>query len=621
MTSRPNIAATPPEGAQTSMPSEDWGGNWFQGRGGYWYPTGMDTTETSGSGGDSGQPSQPKPTPEQPKESTTPETKAESIPETKTPEEPAEGLTPEERGFTPAPSWKLVEKTAQGKPAVYVDEKGYRQYAPASTMWKLGYRSGGRMKEGGGIEYATGNTVQGQYRGGGTGEHAFVAVKTAEGTKHITQAEATKLTKLSEKGQFDELQSMGIIPKTDSTGAKIRWRGTREQQSAKIKDHVDAVQTLRQYINRDNLDLYGAAAAAGNSEKVRQALYDLGYSHEVITDSIRTMRTMTKFKDKDTGGYNIAEAINAEVPKADIVAVFGQDAYNEGRKGALTIMKLSKYRSASTGEYNIAEAIDSGTPKADIVAMFGDKAYAEAALFVKEHKRLADGKWISYDEWNKLPAAYQGIGQTKGFDAMLDNISSDEVASEKALRIMEAYKISTPAKSDITSNIKDNISGWQKVTPWKEELGETVFSSLRGVGNSVQQVIQAIKATKEGKNLDYTKVQNMYNSLLSELQLTEDVFKAPDLLIHTEAPKGGTLGGYDRFNNRIEIWIGGRGGESLRDTLMHETAHAVTMPFEKGNKPREGYEPRRYLQHEFERAYFVQHVAPDNKYLKDQLSL
>jgi len=49
------IVSTPPEGVKTSMPQEQWQGNWYQGVGGYYYPTGREATGGNG-GSEQGMP-------------------------------------------------------------------------------------------------------------------------------------------------------------------------------------------------------------------------------------------------------------------------------------------------------------------------------------------------------------------------------------------------------------------------------------------------------------------------------------------------------------------------------------------------------------------------------------
>lgn len=345
--------SVPPPGAKTSMPPSQWTGGWQLGVGGIYYPTGR--SPDSGPGDSTGD----KPR-EAPKEQEKPKP-AEPAKQLETPKEetePVPGLTSEARGFKPDPSWKVVERSFRGQPTVYVDKDGIRHYSPESTMWKLGYREGGRIEKGAMIfpDAGKATTKQGQFRGGLSGEHPFVAVSTAEGVKHITQAEATKLIALSPEKQFDELQNMGIIPKKDSSGKAITWRGTEAQQQAKIKDQIQAVNILKDYIAGQEINLFAAAAAADKKQEVRQALYELGYSGSEVSDTVRKMKRLSDFRD-EKGSYNLAEAINAGVPASTIITVFGRQNYNEAVGNARELKRYQDYQKATPNEkFNILMA-------------------------------------------------------------------------------------------------------------------------------------------------------------------------------------------------------------------------------------------------------------------------
>jgi len=115
---------------------------------------------------------------------------------------------PKAKIFKPPPGAKLVEKTAQGKPAVYQKGK-VRYYAPDSTMYKMGFETSTEYREaqrGKRVEVAPGK-VEWQRAA------PWVTVMTDAGPAHIKRQQAINLSKLRGKAQFRQLINLGVIPR------------------------------------------------------------------------------------------------------------------------------------------------------------------------------------------------------------------------------------------------------------------------------------------------------------------------------------------------------------------------------------------------------------------------
>jgi len=115
---------------------------------------------------------------------------------------------PKAKIFTPPPGAKLVEKTAQGKPAVYQKGK-VRYYAPDSTMYKMGFETSTEYREaqrGKRVEVAPGKVEWQQAA-------PWVTIMTDAGPAHIKRQQAINLSKLRGKAQFQQSVNLGIIKK------------------------------------------------------------------------------------------------------------------------------------------------------------------------------------------------------------------------------------------------------------------------------------------------------------------------------------------------------------------------------------------------------------------------
>jgi len=262
-------------------------------------------------------------------------------PKTPTPKtETAEGLTSKERGFTPDPGWTVVEKNAQGKPTVYEDKQGVRHYSPESTMWGMGFQTGGKRVEGQGMVYESGPVVQGQYRGGGTGEQPYVPVATPKGVKHITQLEAERLSQLTDRAKHEELQNMGIIAKD------VKYVSPEQQQKTQ-QSYKQAVRYLRDNKLIDNAGNVDLDAFASRNERTKQALYDIGLSGVTVSNIAKDIKALSDFKNSVTGDYNLAEAVNAGVATSIIKRYFGESSYQEAIKDAKLLKEYQAYQNAS----------------------------------------------------------------------------------------------------------------------------------------------------------------------------------------------------------------------------------------------------------------------------------
>ena len=125
-------------------------------------------------------------------------------------EEPAEPEVVEKVEVFKAPEGaEVIERSAQGEPTKYRLPTGEEIYAPASTMYKMGYktpeeyiagRKGTRVKvDLGKVEWRYGAP--------------YVAVSTAEGkVGQITREEAIRLSGLESTEEFRRMISLGLIP-------------------------------------------------------------------------------------------------------------------------------------------------------------------------------------------------------------------------------------------------------------------------------------------------------------------------------------------------------------------------------------------------------------------------
>ncbi len=127
---------------------------------------------------------------------------------------------PAGKPFKPPEGAKLVEETAQGKPAVY-ERAGIRYYAPDSTMYKLGFETSEEYlasQRGKRIVVAPGK-VEWQYGA------PWVAIQTDRGPLHITRQQATNLSGLRGRAQFQQSVNLGIIKKDSVYVPPAKTRG------------------------------------------------------------------------------------------------------------------------------------------------------------------------------------------------------------------------------------------------------------------------------------------------------------------------------------------------------------------------------------------------------------
>lgn len=113
------------------------------------------------------------------------------------------------KSFTPPEGAKVAERSARGEPTVY-EKDGERIYAPASTMYQLGYETEKEYVEaqkGRRVEVKPGK-VEFEYGP----KHVAVRGHTGE-LLHITQAQAKTLRMTKNKDQFEAMVRLGLIPR------------------------------------------------------------------------------------------------------------------------------------------------------------------------------------------------------------------------------------------------------------------------------------------------------------------------------------------------------------------------------------------------------------------------
>src|SRR3990167_4520392 len=93
--------------------------------------------------------------------------------------------------FKVQPDWQLTEKTAQDEPSVYTDKQGIKHYAPASTMYQIGYSNS--------EEY------------GRTGAIGEVAPWVTVGNKQISKIQAQAVSGLSGGEQAQVYEKIGLL--------------------------------------------------------------------------------------------------------------------------------------------------------------------------------------------------------------------------------------------------------------------------------------------------------------------------------------------------------------------------------------------------------------------------
>jgi hypothetical protein len=363
------------------------------------------------------------------------EPKPEPKPEPEIPVE-VHPLKPEERGFTPEPDWKVVERSAEGEPTVYVDPQGVRHYTPASTVWKEGFKTSEEYlarQRGERVEIEPGK-VEFRYA------PPYVAIKTAEGKDiHITRPEAIKLSRLKGEELHEAYKTLGIIPKDVSyVEPSLRKSAMEAIEPYRLPDNkYDVVQAIRDKVNPNYLNIV--------------------FGKKRVEETRRAIKRL----DKELKAFE-ANYINIGQIKRGVDEWVAIKDWN----------KLpEKYQ---------AIAIRQG-----ISAM--QKA------FEADHLRLPDGKWIPIKEWNALPEKYQTIGTRKGFDAMSEAIKKDEQAYKQFVKDLASFRLPTK-RATVWSAEK----GWGTIDPDKQIQYSQGLISLKEAGFTPATEAEAIALGKSG---------------------------------------------------------------------------------------------------------------------------
>jgi len=280
-----------------------------------------------------------------------------------------------ERGITVSPTWKVADRTATGEPTTYIDTQGVRYYTPESTMWKLGYKTSveySQRQKGERVEVEEGK-VEWLYTA------PYVAVDTAEGSKHITREEAIGLSKLEGESLFNEQVELGLIPKGSvyidesayltAKAAEVLKNTNPELYQTVITGDIAGYQRYIEFAETQAKQLVDWFTSEAPVE-LKQA-YERGGLGEAL-------KLYTQLRDKELQTFE-SELQNASPELFTAYKAGGLEAYNA----------LAKQLNKEYEEFK--QQLDSG-----------------------EVIELPDGKYISKEDFDKQPEGVQQVMRESG---------------------------------------------------------------------------------------------------------------------------------------------------------------------------------------------------------------
>lgn len=310
-------------------------------------------------------------------------------------------LKPVERPFKAEPDWVIKERSAKGDPTVYVDPSGIRHFAPASTMYKMGWRESGVARDGA-IDYAANpnpfafkggrarreQTAEGRFRF--TSAPPFVTVITASGEyKQITRKEADKLAVTSDADRQDTLNQ--LVGEKTADMHLILNRKLQPQINKGLE--LDLVK----FIDAGIVDL-----AAFHMAGYKVTSRDIKMAREVIKSTVKIKSETGKDVRVPVKNWNEIDPKFHAIARSDSLEAMNRaiDTHNKtveahnrrvdalNRQFRQDTAALKGYKVPGTeNEYHLADAINAGESPAIIKRLFGDKAYNEGVKNAAELRK------------------------------------------------------------------------------------------------------------------------------------------------------------------------------------------------------------------------------------------